>query len=65
MKSQKAISLRGYPGSEFILESDTLSFHFRLYLVGKKLYQVLAVATKDRVAGSEWNRFLDSFELLP
>jgi hypothetical protein len=65
MKSQKAISLRGYPGSEFVLESDTLFFHFRLYLVGKKLYQVLAVATKDRVASSEWNRFLDSFELLP
>jgi hypothetical protein len=65
IKSQKAISLRGYPGSEFVLESDTLFLHFRLFLVGKKLYQVLAVASKDRVASSEWSRFLDSFELNP
>ncbi len=64
IKSQKPISLKGYPGREFILESDTVIMQFRLYLTGKKLYQVLVVATKSMASRAETNRFLNSFELL-
>ena len=64
IKSQKPISLRSYPGREFILESDTLIMTFRLYLQGKTLYQVLVVATKELAPGAETKRFLDSFEIL-
>ena len=37
---------------------------FRLILVGKKLYQLLVVATKDLMPGAEADRFLDAFQLI-
>ena len=64
IKSQKPISLKSYPGREFILESDAVIMHFRLYLIGKKLYQVLVVASKSMASRAETDRFLNSFALL-
>ncbi len=64
IKSQKPITLSGYPGREFVLESDTLIMQFRLYLLDKTLYQVLVVATKSMAARAETDRFLNSFEFI-
>ena len=64
IKNQKAISLNGYPGREFVLESDKLTMHFRLYLLNKTLYQILVVANTSMLSRAETDRFLNSFELL-
>ncbi|MFI5104477.1 MAG: hypothetical protein ACHP79_06105 [Terriglobales bacterium] len=64
IKSQKPISFHGNTGSEFLLENDTMFLRFRLILVGKKLYQLLVVATKDLMPGAEADRFLDAFQLI-
>jgi hypothetical protein len=64
VKSSSDVSLAGNPGREFTLENDTLVLRVRLYLVQRKLYQILVVGTRDLIAGAETERFQSSFELL-
>ncbi|HJX82708.1 MAG TPA: hypothetical protein VJ723_00025, partial [Candidatus Angelobacter sp.] len=63
-RDQKAISLSGYPGREFGVESEASICKVRLYLVGKTSYAVMVCATKGMVARAETDRFLNSFEFL-
>lgn len=64
VKSQKPISLNGHPGREFVLENDKMVLHFRLYLSGKTIYQVLVVASKSMASRAGTDRFFNSFALL-
>jgi hypothetical protein len=66
--SEKAISLAGkYPGREF-----TASFthpqpgvlRARIYLVGKRLYQVMAIGSEEFVSAPAAGAFLESFMVL-
>ena len=64
LKSSNAITLRGNPGREFTLENDKMVLRVRLYLVQKRLYQVLVVVTKDIMDAAETDHFQRGFELL-
>jgi hypothetical protein len=65
--SQITIGKKKYPGREF---SATLTkpavgqMRCRVYLVGKRLYQVLVIGTNDYVTSKEATAFLDSFRLI-
>ena len=64
IKSQKSISMGSHPGREFVLENDKVVMQFRLYLVGKNLYQVLVVASTSKASRAQTDRFLNSFDLI-
>lgn len=54
-----------YPGREFsasLPQKDGL-VKARIYLAGKRLYQVMAIGTKDFVGGKDADAFLDSFKI--
>lgn len=56
-----------YPGREVTatLPDKKASIHAKIYLVGTKLYQTMAIGTKDWVAGPDTAKFLNSFVLTP
>jgi hypothetical protein len=54
VKSQKVIALGGYPGLEVgILRADSSFTRSRVYLVGKRLYDIYAVAASEQAAYSQ------------
>jgi hypothetical protein len=63
----KSVALAGkYPGREFAARlggSEPGILHARIYLVGKRLYQVMVVGTEE-FANAEAAAFLDSFMVL-
>ena len=58
-----------YPGMEVIatgqLGGEDAYMRARFYLVGNRLYQVIAFGKKKTMAQSDINRFLSSFKLVP
>ena len=62
--SQKAISLGNHPGLEvqFADAANGMDVRNRIYLVGDRLYQVMAV-TKPTTDRAKIDQFLDSFEV--
>jgi hypothetical protein len=64
LKSSNAITLSGNPGREFTLENDKLVLQVRLYLVQKRLYQVLVAVTRDMIGAAETDHFRRGFQLL-
>lgn len=68
--SNKKITLDANPGYEFLLESTDPTHNFTLttkahfYLVGDRLYQVLAVANKGEADFIVIDKFLGSFKVL-
>jgi hypothetical protein len=57
-----------YPGYAFSGEGKTKNgdaiLDARLYLVGQRLYQVVAISRKGEISQGTVNRFLDSFRLI-
>jgi hypothetical protein len=64
VKEQHDISQAGYPGREVVMEAKGLTVHLQLILVGRKLYQVLAIAANDRLDRLQHDRFFQGFHLL-
>ena len=66
--TDKAISLDGPGGAvvgrEVRVEAGGNLIRCRAYLVGTKLYQVMATGTKDKVGGAVADDFLASFEFV-
>jgi hypothetical protein len=63
LKKEKVISRQGYPGRAFDIEtSDTLLLQ-DVYLVGKRLYQVILGVPKTDSMPSQTNQFFGSFKL--
>ena len=67
--SEKKIWLYGAPGREILVKAKTSSglevmVRDRIYLVGNRLYQVMAVALAGKETTSEIEAFLNSFRLL-
>jgi hypothetical protein len=59
--SERSLSLQGKPGRELVIaHPDGNKSWLRMYLVGRRLYQVTAVTTKRNDA----QRFLSSFRLI-
>jgi hypothetical protein len=64
VRGSSDVSLGGNPGREFTIENDTMVLRVRLYLVQRRLYQILVVGTKALINSAETERFQSSFELL-
>jgi hypothetical protein len=62
--SESHILLDGFPGREIKMTVSNGILHLKLYAVGKRSYQIYAVALNDRTAHKEARRFLSSFRLL-
>jgi hypothetical protein len=68
--AEQSISLKDFPGRhiEFALPEDRFpgggSGVLRVYLVGSRAYQVLALGASGQLDGDDASRFLESFRLL-
>lgn len=60
--SDTAIELQGVPGRAFTAEDSKWSYSIQVYLMGKRLYQLIVVTTKGRSAPYA-NQFFDSFRI--
>jgi len=65
LRSHEAIVLDKYPGRAFVIQlPDGTLYTQRVYLVGNRLYQNIAVTTGERTGDSRVKHFMDSFRLL-
>jgi hypothetical protein len=67
--SEIPITLSEYPGRDLTItvkaaNGQELFLRGRIYLVGNRLYQIIAVVTKSEEKSVEMNNFLQSFKLL-
>lgn len=60
--SDIAINLNGVPGREFTTKDDKMNYTSRLYLRGKRLYQLIVFSNRDHPA-TQTSEFLDSFKI--
>jgi hypothetical protein len=63
LTSERAITLDGHRGLEFTAESDQAVFKSRVYVVGKRPYQLIAVTYKGFDDAEHVNAFFSSFQL--
>ena len=62
LRVEKETNVGDYPGRVFVLDlDDGLVYTACIYLVGKRLYQNVAVTTKAKAAGPGVVKFLESF----
>ncbi|MFN2532150.1 MAG: hypothetical protein ABR555_12720 [Pyrinomonadaceae bacterium] len=65
--SETKISLRGYPGREFIstatIDGVDMIFRWKILLVGTRLYQLGVATSKDNADAPDVDKFLTSFQL--
>jgi hypothetical protein len=57
------ISLKGSPGILFTAEKDTLFYTSRVYVVGRRPYQLLVATRKGEDHAAEISKFFSSFEV--
>jgi len=58
------ITLSGHPGKEFTGASDTYTYKSRVYLVGRRVYQIVAAEPSAAIDSTRVKKFLESFELV-
>lgn len=63
LTSERAVRLDGHPGLEFTAESDQAMFKSRVYVVGKRPYQLIAVTFKGLDDAANVDAFFSSFQL--
>jgi hypothetical protein len=62
VRVEKETNVGNWPGRVFVLDlDDGLVYTACIYLVGNRLYQNVAVTTKDIAAGPDVIKFLESF----
>jgi hypothetical protein len=65
LRGHEAIVLDKYPGRAFVIElPDGTLYAQRVYLVGNRLYQNIAVTTGERTGDSRVKHFMESFRIL-
>lgn len=62
--SESQILLDGFPGKEIKMTIPNGILHLKLYAVGKRSYQIYAVALNDSASHADALKFLTSFRLL-
>ena len=67
--SETKISINGNPGREFLMSktpegSAEIIYHWRAYIVGRRLYQVAASYYKRDSKSPELSKYFDSFQVL-
>lgn len=67
MDSEKKITLGEHPGREFTaaknVQGSDVVFNWRIFLVGRRLYQLAVVTQKGDAASPDIAKFLTSFDL--
>jgi hypothetical protein len=61
--SEKEIKLNGHPGRDIVMTTDELQARTNIYLVGTRMYQVIAVSPKSAKAPKSFAKFFASFRL--
>lgn len=64
LESDKEIMLDKHPGREIEIHTDDATHRIKLLVVGQKLYYLITVGPKGRLA-EESKQFFDSFKLVP
>ena len=65
LKADKAILLEGHPGRDIVIENGgVVIVRMRIYVVDRRVYQVLALGPPPALASQEIAFFLDSFRLI-
>ena len=59
------ITFQGYPGLEFTAETESTVFKSRVYIIGRRPYQMIAGTNKGQEDDYNVSRFLTSFRLKP
>ncbi len=64
-KDEKATLLGGHPGRDFAIEkAGVVIVRMRIYVVDRRVYQILALGPAPVLASKEISLFLDSFRLI-
>ncbi len=63
--STETMKLDGYDALEFTAEANGRIFHSRVYMVGRRPYQIVIGYPKDAVDATVVNRFFNSFKVRP
>jgi len=61
--SEKAVKLGTVPGRELLIDGKKAFVRTRIYAAENRLYQTMAVGSKDKVHGANAKRFFDSFKI--
>lgn len=59
----KQIKYGAHPGIEFTAENDIVFVRSRVYIIGRRPYQLIAVVRKDNRTSPDIDKFLTSFSL--
>jgi hypothetical protein len=51
------------PGRAFLIETEAFYYRMRVFLAGRRLYQVIVTGPQEAVTSKDADRFLDSFAL--
>lgn len=65
LTSTRAFTLDGYPALEFSAEAGDRTFQSRVYMVGRRPYQIVIGYPKDDPDAVARNRFFESFKVSP
>ena len=63
--STRTLNLDGYPALEFSAETEDRTFQSRVYMVGRRPYQIVIGTPKDEPDAVSMNRFFSSFKVSP
>jgi len=63
--STRTFSIDGYPALEFSAETEDRVFKSRVYMVGRRPYQLVIGMPKDQDDPASFNRFFNSFKIRP
>jgi hypothetical protein len=64
LATEKDIKLGDHPGRETLIDvSGKAMFRAKVYLVGRRMYQVVMVGSKEAVSSKDAEKFFDSFKL--
>ncbi len=61
--STRALTIDGYPALEFSAETADRVFKSRVYMVGRRPYQIVIGSPKDLDDSANLNRFFNSFKV--
>ena len=63
LMDSRALTIDGYQAIEFIAESETRRFKSRVYMVGRRPYQIVIASQKNEEDPVATNRFFNSFKV--
>lgn len=63
--NSRMLTIDGYPALEFSAETADRTFKSRVYMVGRRPYQIVIGSPKDQDDSVSLNRFFNSFKVRP